>query len=419
MSEFKYELYIDNYCIYANKEINYVFHEYLCYFDNNKDCELSIKKYLDDHNKHYKLYLENIKYNPDNHIFVSESSVYPINHIPYLNKLLNHTNHTNHTNHEEQNKRQSNKVTFSPTIKKIPIKTINYNNNKIINKDEETVAKEPIDELKLKELEKMIFDMEQIKEEQLEKLKEEQTIIENKAMEERALKMKERINNDKKKELKNIFEADRRLYYTIKEIKTEYEKFKYNSENNIIDTCKNNELSRNQLTAKAHFTSNREYEIPIMFIHKYPVFKFMDECNIIEHEYAFYVYKIIYYTNYELTTESRKYFGNNIYLLNAEELETYNSVFSEEQKELINTCSKELQSKAINIDKLITDKIYDSNKKFSSRQNNENINDTLFRVDNQNQSSELNESIDADNSDTESNESKNTDKSDTESNDQE
>lgn len=124
----------------------------------------------------------------------------------------------------------------------IPLTTIEENNNK---------------KLSLEELQKKIKQLEEEENNINEKIEEFQEIIENK--EEAFNEKKEEFDEDKKNfekekeyvyQLKNKLEADKRVYFIIKE-----------------------QLDSGELT---------EESIPILFIDKYPIFKYLDENRLID-----------------------------------------------------------------------------------------------------------------------------------------
>ncbi len=355
MSYYTYQLWLDEqFCLYENSRLNYVFHEYLSY---NTNYNLVIKKKLNDPHKKFALYLEMINYDKNNHRFVSNNNkIYSISDIDYLNNFTKtsqvQTLSTPHVN---------NPVI---SVKKYPVtpkvKIVDFDTNKESPKDETDDKIIEINDAKLKELEDLIENMENLKDEQLEKLKKEEEDLQNKDMQERRVKMEERLVLDKKKELKNIFEADQRLYLTFSNIIKKVQEFKDNEEKGIIDSRRPTELTKDELKAKLIFSSGKDFEIPIMFAHKYPIFKFMDEHNFLNTSHSFLVYKLIYYSNYELTTESRKFFGNKVYLLNEDELNILDSEITSDEKLLINNFTKELTNKKIDIEKLISKSIGDT-----------------------------------------------------------
>jgi hypothetical protein len=81
-------------------------------------------------------------------------------------------------------------------------------------------------------------------------------------------------------------------------------------------------------------------------------------------------YKLIYYSNYETTNESRKYFGNDVYLLNKDDEKLFEQNFTEEERESIYRFSIDLSDKTINLEKLISNKLQSSTDRFfKSNQN--------------------------------------------------
>ena len=410
-NQFIFELYINDSKFYKNFEINYVFHEYLNYMNEKKNYTLIIKKKLHDDDKKYPLYLETIIYNPANLSFcsVENNNYYQINNYNYLYNLVNLTNNNLSNNNVNNNTVNNNTVTNNTVTdntvnstqklnkKMLPIKiqnkikVVDYDTNintenikesehKCISETDrtdrtdrtvETDKTDEIDEQKLFELEKMIKDLEDIKDKNLIQLKEKQQLIANKDMEERYEKSKEKTYDDKRKEINNIFENDKRLYYNFKDIINEIQKQKDNINENNIDNRRPSELKKYELTARIHITNNKEFEIPILFKHKYPIFEFMNQNNLLDHEKSFLVFKIIYYTNYELDTESRKYFGNKVYLLNDNENLIFEETFNNEQKIAIREFNDFINKKPINIEKIISSSMNESKKGFEKTSGND------------------------------------------------
>jgi hypothetical protein len=365
MSKIVYELWLDEqFCLYKNTKLNYVFHEYLSYNTNHN---LLIKKKLNDSCKKFNLYLETISYNKSNNTFVSNTNkAYSISNIDYLNNLIigNSVQITPpQIPFQTNNKFISIKKYPSPKVKIVDFDN-NIDNDNLITvepeESEESEESEDVDESKLKELEDLIENMENLKDDKIEQLKQEEEILQNKDTEERRVKMEERLITDKKKELKNIFEADKRLYFNLSGIIKLVEQFKKDQENDIVDNRRPQELSKDELKAKVIVSQGKDFEIPVMFAHKFPILKFMDEQNLINNEHSMLVYKMIYYSNYELKTESRKFFGDKVYLLNQQELDIYNSEFNDNEKLLIQNFTNELINKIIDIEKLISKSIIDT-----------------------------------------------------------
>jgi hypothetical protein len=359
MTQFTYQLWLnDQFCLYESVKLSYVFHEYLSY---NTNYNLLIKKKLNDSYKKFDLYLETIKYNKNNNTFISNNNkVYSISNIDYLNNLS--TNQTMQTIEPMSNKQiKSTKIIDSKKYPVMPkVKIVDFDTNKESPNNSTLVTLEPFDEAKLQELEDLIENMENLKDEELEKLKGEEAILQIKDTEKRRVKMEERLVTDKKKELKNIFEADKRLYFNLSVMTKLVVQFKKDQENGIVDTRRPHELTKDELKAKVIVGQGRDFEIPVMFAHKFPIFKFMDEQNFINNEHSLLVYKMIYYNNYELKTESRNFFGDKVYLLNDEELNIYNSDFCDDEKLLIKNFTNELINKTIDVEKLISKSIVDT-----------------------------------------------------------
>ncbi len=195
MPKFIYQLWLqEQFCLYENINLYYVFHEYLSY---NSD-QLVIKKKLNDYNKKFDLYLETITYNKNNNTFVSSSQqVFTIDNITFLNNFSKN-NYVKPTSVKIIDKIDIKK----PVIHKV--KVVDYETNKQVPepnnklKEDELVEME-VDENKLKELEKMIENMENLKDEQLETLQKEEEILQKKEMEERKNKMQNRVRDDKRK----------------------------------------------------------------------------------------------------------------------------------------------------------------------------------------------------------------------------
>ena len=217
----------------------------------------------------------------------------------------------------------------------------------------------------------MINDLEDIKDKNLIQLKEKQQLITNKDMEERYVKSKEKTYDDKRKELNNIFESDKRLYYNFKDIINEIQKQKDNIKEGIIDKRRPYELKKYELTARIHVNDDKEFEIPILFKHKYPIYDFMSQNNLLNHEKSFLIFKIIYYNNYELETESRKYFENKVYLLNDNENLIFEETFNNEQKILIREFNDCISKKTLNIEKLISNSMNETKKGFEKTSGND------------------------------------------------
>jgi hypothetical protein len=360
MPKYIYQLWLnDKFCLYENTNLYYVFHEYLSYNTEH----LVIKKKLHDYNKKFDLYLETIIYNKNNNTFVSDNQkVYTIDGVTFLNNFST-SSYVNQT---------TNNYVNQPTIKTIDkidikkpvihkVKIVDYETNKQVpnpndklNNDE--LVEMEVDEDKLKELEKLIENMENLRDDQLENLQKEEEIIQQKEMEERNVQMKNRVRDDKKKELRNIYEADKNLYLTFVEIINEINKINENKKNNVIDTRKVHELKKTELRARIIANNNDNFEIPVMFAHKFPIFDFLDKQQLLNREYSFLAYKMIYYTNYETKTESRRFFGDEVYLLNDEEEKIYNKEFTENEKNLIDTFKTQLSEKKLDIDKIISSK---------------------------------------------------------------
>ena len=395
-NQFIFELYLNDCKVYKNSEINYVFHEYLNYMNEKKDYKLIIKKKLHDEDKKYPLYLETIIYNSSNLSFLSveNNNYYQINNHSYLYNLVNLRNNNTVNNNNNINNTVNNNNNVNNTVnnntqklnkKIVPIKI--HNKVKVIdydtNKEKSNTQKQEleqqcivndgidnIDEQKLLELEKMINDLEDIKDKNLNELKEKQQIIINKEMEERYEKSKEKTYDDKRKELNNIFENDKRLYYNFKDIINEIEKQKDNIKESIVDKRRPSELKKYELTARIHINDNKEFEIPVLFKHKYPIYEFMCHNNLLDHEKSFLIFKIIYYTNYELDTESRKFFGNKVYLLNDNENLIFEETYNTEQKILIKDFNESLNKKTLNIEKLISNSMNESKLGFQKTSGN-------------------------------------------------
>jgi hypothetical protein len=420
INQFVYELYLDDCKVYKNSELNYVFHEYLNYMNENNNSTLLIKKKLQDDNKKYTLYLETIIYNSKNLSFysVENDNYYHISNCSYLSNLVNlHTFSSQKVQVESNNCSKENICNTKVLNKKIvPIKThnkvkvIDFNTNTQTNinveNSKKTIQKEvdnesDVDDEKLEELQKMIKDLEEMKDDNLNELKEKEEIILNKEMEERFEKSKERTINEKRKELNNIFEADRRLYLNFKEIITEIQKQKEDIENGIIDKRRPSELKKHELTARMHVINDKEFEIPILFKHKFPIFEFMNQNKLLDNDKSFLVFKTIYYNNYELDTESRKYFGNKVYLLNDEEYKIFEEIFNDEQKILIREFTKFLNRKTLNIEKLISDSLNNSKKEFSKISSNNDYNNMFEKrfINNSDESDEENNDNESDEDD--------------------
>jgi hypothetical protein len=359
-----YELSINNLCVFRNSNINFVFHEYLNYLKEDSRHNLIIKKKLNDTSKRFPLYLENITYNIQQKKFISDSQIYSINEVSYLMRLINEE--PIQTNVQDKKKEFAKIPINKPNMPKVKVVNFEKENNKDIKdikeikeiKEENLEAiDEKIDEEKLKELEEMISKMEELKEQEVEKMQKEKEIVSNKEMEDRKIKMRDRTMKDKRKEINNIFEADRRLYFSFLEIIRELEKLKENEKNNINDNRRISELTPVERKAKVLFGNNEDFIIPELFVHKFPIFSFIDEENIINHEHVLLAFKQIYYRNYETNTESRKYFGEEVYMFNEEDDENYEKYFNVEQRELINNYSNEISNKLIDVEKLINKKI--------------------------------------------------------------
>lgn len=356
-----YELSINNLCVYRNNDLNYVFHEYLNYYLSDSKLNLVIKKKLYDETKRFPLYLESIKFNHNIRKFVSDNEqTYDILDIPFLRQLFNDNDSRIRVQTSPEKKPEQAKIPINrPAMPKVKVVSFDKKEGEE-NKDEkvEKVEKddhEEIDEEKLKELEEMIGKLEELKEQEVERMEKEKEIIANKEMEDRQLKMKERTMKDKRKEINNIFEADRRLYFNFSEISKELERLKKGENNN--DERRISELTQSERRARVLFLNNEDFKIPELFVHKYPIFEFMDRQNIINHEHALLVFKQIYYKNYELSTESRSYFGEEVYMFNNEDEENYEKHFTEEQRELIENFSDDISQKLIDIEKIISKKI--------------------------------------------------------------
>lgn len=367
-----YELFIDNLSVYKSTNLNFVFHEYLNFMKLNKK-NMIIKKKLLDNMKHFDLFLEEIIFDSKLKIFKSDVQTYDLSSVSYLTKLLNETNSNNEV--KKENTEQKVKITPNKNLPKV--KVVNFNKvEKEIKQEEVKEEIEPkLDENKLEELEELILKLEEEKEKQEEILEKEKEIISNKEMEEREIKMKERSINDKRKEINNIFESDKRLYFNFKEIQELMEKYKKNPD--LFKNSNYYSLSQNERRAKLLVDNNQNFEIPDLFLHKYPIFKFLDENNLIDN-YTLFAYKLIYYSNYEKNTESRKYFGDDVYLLNKDDEKLFNENFTDEEKELIYKFSLELSNKIVDMEKVIskklqsnTDKIFKSNTNY--KQEYENI----------------------------------------------
>ena len=364
-----YELFIDNLSVYKSTNLNFVFHEYLNFMKINKT-NMIIKKKLLDNMKHFDLFLEEILFDTKLKVFKSDIQIYDLSSVSYLTKLLNEIN----SNNEIKKDNPEQKVKIIPKKNLPKVKVVNF--NKIEKQEKEEVIEPELDENKLEELEELILKLEEEKEKKEEILEKEKEIISNKEMEEREIKMKERSMNDKKKEINNIFESDKRLYFNFKQIQELIEKYKKNPK--LFENNNSYSLTHNERRAKLLVDNNQNFEIPDLFLHKYPIFKFLDENNIIEKQYTLFAYKLIYYNNYEKNTESRKYFDNDVYLLNKDDEQLFNENFTDEEKELIYKFSLELSNKIVDMEKVIsnklqssTDKIFRSNTNY--KQDYENI----------------------------------------------
>ncbi len=351
LNKYIYELYSSTHeLLYKNTNLNFVFHEYISYLKYENMQNLIIKKKLNDNNKKFPLYVEIILYNGK----YFESKTGRIYNYIYENLSV-----SDNVSSVSVNNINNKKILLKKPFPK-KVKIINFNKEDLNKKTDDNVKNDIYyldNEEKLKELEELINKMEKLKDEQLEELEKEKEILQNKDTEDRKNKMFERTMNDKRKELLNIFEADKRLYYKFNEIIMEVNKLKDNIKNNIEDKRKNSELTKAELTAKALVKNNKDFEIPLLFIHKYPIFNFLDNNKLLNNDYAFLAFKQIYYKNYELTTESRKYFGDKVYLFNEEDEILYNKNFNHEQKNLIQSYSNELNNKTIDIEKIITKNI--------------------------------------------------------------
>jgi hypothetical protein len=364
-----YELFIDNLSVYKSTNLNFVFHEYLNFIKFNK-INMIIKKKLLDNMKHFDLFLEEILFDTKLKVFKSDIQIYDLSSVSYLTKLLNEIN----SNNEIKKDNPEQKVKIIPKKNLPKVKVVNF--NKIEKQEKEEVIEPELDENKLEELEELILKLEEEKEKKEEILEKEKEIISNKEMEEREIKMKERSMNDKKKEINNIFESDKRLYFNFKQIQELIEKYKKNPK--LFENNNSYSLTHNERRAKLLVDNNQNFEIPDLFLHKYPIFKFLDENNLIEKQYTLFAYKLIYYNNYEKNTESRKYFDNDVYLLNKDDEQLFNENFTDEEKELIYKFSLELSNKIVDMEKVIsnklqssTDKIFRSNTNY--KQDYENI----------------------------------------------
>ena len=355
-----FELFLDDIMIYSSTNVYYVFHEYLSYNKLNKIIEtnrLIIKKKLNDPSKKFPLYFETIDYDKFTNRFYSSNNknkidYYAIDSIKYLADLC-----------IQPQSELKTKVQDKKKIINTKIKVIDYKPNL----EPESEPEPEITDEKLAELEELIENMENLKEQEKEKLIKEQNCIAQTEMIEREEKTKARVFLEKKKELENIYTSDKRLYYKFKEIKSLIK-------NNNIPDKPNFELTQNELTAKSYITSNKEFMIPLLFLHKYPIFEFLDNNNFINHDAEFFIYKLIYYTNYELNTESRKFYGDEIYLLNAEETEFCNNNITNLEQELIDTFEKSINNNLIDIEKLVSTEIKNNNN------NNTNINNTIDKI---------------------------------------
>ena len=353
-----YELTVNNICVYRNNDLNVVFHEYLNYYLSDSHLGLLIRKKLYDENKKFPLILENIKFDSIQSKFLSDSGhIYEIQHINYLRQLL--INEPNLQTQQVQVIKKPEQIKMpinKPSLPKVKVVTFEKKEEKS-EEQKKNNYEEEIDEEKLKELEEMIGKLEELKEQEVERMEKEKEIIANKEMEDRQIKMKERNIKDKRKEINNIFEADRRLYMNFSEIIKEIDKLKENEKNNIVDERRISQLTSAERRARVIFKNNDEFKIPELFIHKYPIFEFMDKENIINHEYAVLPFKQIYYKNYETTTESRKYFGDEVYMFNEEDEQNYENYFNIEQREKINQFSNLISQKIVDIEKIISQKV--------------------------------------------------------------
>jgi len=336
-----YELFIDDMFTYGNFDYTYVFHEYLNYLPKTN---IIIKKRLFDIYKKFPLYLETIIYNQDKHIFESTETTYEIKHISYLTQSTQIPKIKN-----EQQTKIKKSANFQPNIKKTKI--INYTNNEVP-KDTSNVKdiseefkdnnelQEIINNTDIEKLESMISELEDEKKLISDFNSEKQSEINNQ-------KMKERLIEDKKRELKNIYEADYNLYLKFVEIQ-----YLIECEREYLTTTPNSKLTKNELTAKAHIDMNKEFNIPLLFSHKFPILEFMDENELLETENAFIIFKYLYYSNYEKISDSRKYFGDDVYIHDTSEKEIFDSL---PKKELIDNFNKNIQ--IINVNKLLEEEI--------------------------------------------------------------
>ena len=348
-NEFIYVLYVNDLITYDNIILNYVFHEYLNYYNKNSKYNLLIKKKLLDNNKQYPLILNTIKYNNIDHTFFSTeiNKIFKIENVSYLKELIIHKNSSNNSSNNIINK-VTNKNTNN--IIQIPINKVNTKKNIIIkdlnnNLDEK---KNILDNDLLNDLDKQeqvdnILDM-------INELNEQKTIndkiLAEIAMNKEHNKVKELHIKDKLKELKNIFNSDKKIFFNF------YNRLN-NQENEELTSNNNSE----NIQEDSENTQNNKFTIPLFFKPKYPIFEFMYNNSLLEYDkdndnnIEFLIFKFIYYSKYELNTESRKYFGDNVYSLNNSEIDIYNNMLNDQQKALINDFKQNLS--VINIDAVI------------------------------------------------------------------
>ncbi len=164
--------------------------------------------------------------------------------------------------------------------------------------------------------------------------------------------MRNRAIEEKKKELRNVFVNDLSVYNLISSQRKTVEYYKEHHQELLNIPV--HKMTKAQLTAKILIEQNRDYEVPIMFKNKHPIFQYLDELNLLNDTNVFIAYKYIYYQINERETESFKYYGQDVYDLNDDEKIIFSNDYEELREDFDDFVSK---SNIIDIEKLANDEM--------------------------------------------------------------
>lgn len=339
-----YQVYENNCVIFEHNVFDYAYHEMLSFILNsNNDKYLNnsyyIKEKLNIPFKKYDIITNIITFDveSDNYcIKTKEKSDITINiiksHIIELIEQINsiqiiikkkNIKKSNVIIRDDNNNKNDLIIDDNGDISENKINNTQDNNIEVIN-NENNLTKEE----KIKQIQDMIKKMELVKNKKLKiieerkiKNEEEKDKIADENLKIQKKKLFERSVKDKIKELKNIYNSDVNVYYKIRD-----------------------DIENNPNTVP-----------PLLLRSKYPIFKFMDENNILDHENSYIIFKKIYYTFYEKESEARNYYGDYVFELNEDEENIYVNDFAD-YDDKINGFIDYLSTKIIDIEKLIDEK---------------------------------------------------------------